>query len=99
MIFPIDSRSVDPDTHHMVAISRPVGEERRRPDRRQAILDAATDLFAEKGFAGVSVQEIADAAGTHKTTVLYHFETKESLHEAVLDEALGRIADVMREFV
>lgn len=83
----------------MVAISPLVGQGARRGDRRRAILDAATELFAERGFAGVSVQEIADAAGTHKTTVLYHFDTKEALHEAVLDEALGRIAEVMREFL
>lgn len=70
-----------------------------RADRRRAILDAATALFAERGFGGVSVQEIADAAATHKTTVLYHFATKEALHEAVLDEALGRLAEVMREFL
>lgn len=67
--------------------------------RWRAILDAATDLFAERGFARVSIQEIADAAGTHKTNVLYHFETKEALYSAVLDEALGRIAEVMREFL
>ena len=86
----------------MVAKAPPVGEDSaagpRRNDRRRAILDAATELFAERGFGAVSVQEIADAANTHKTTVLYHFATKEALHEAVLDEALGRIADVMREF-
>jgi TetR/AcrR family transcriptional regulator len=62
-------------------------------------MDAATGLFAERGYAGVSVQEIADAAGTHKTTVLYHFETKEALHEAVLSVALGRIAEIQREFL
>lgn len=85
----------------MVVKTRPDGEEApsRRPARREAILDAATALFAERGFGSVSVQEIADAAGTHKTTVLYHFETKEALHEAVLDEALGRIAGAMREFL
>jgi AcrR family transcriptional regulator len=88
----------------MVAKSPPVGEDStpaspRRSQRRRAILDAATGLFAERGYGAVSVQEIADAAGTHKTTVLYHFETKESLHDAVLDEALGRIAEVMREFL
>ena len=87
------------DTHHMVAISRLDGQGQRRPDKRRAILDAATELFAERGFAGVSVQEIADAAQTHKTTVLYHYATKDALHEAVLDEALGRIAEVMREFL
>ncbi|MDP9237271.1 MAG: TetR/AcrR family transcriptional regulator [Chloroflexota bacterium] len=83
----------------MVAISRLDGQPGRRSDRRRAILDAATELFADRGFAGVSVQDIADAAGTHKTTVLYHFDTKDALHEAVLDEALGRIAEVMREFL
>lgn len=63
------------------------------------IRDSATELFAERGFARVSVQEIADASQTHKTTVLYHFETKEALYSAVLEEALGRIAEVMREFL
>jgi AcrR family transcriptional regulator len=80
----------------MVARSGPDG---RTGARRRAILDAATELFAERGFAGASVQAIADAAGVHKTTVLYHFATKEALHEAVLDEALGGIARVMHEFL
>lgn len=71
----------------------------RRPARRQAILDAATELFAERGFTGVSIQDIADAAKTHKTTVLYHFGTKEALYAMVLDEALERIAEVMRDFL
>ena len=86
----------------MVAKTPLAGQEsrpQRRADKRRAILDAATALFAEKGFGGVSVQEIADAAETHKTTVLYHFSSKDALHEAVLDEALGAIAAVMREFL
>ena len=87
------------DTHHMVAISPLNGQGRKRTGKSDAILDAATELFAEKGFSGVSVQEIAVRAGTHKTTVLYHFATKDALHEAVLDQALGRIAEVMGEFL
>lgn len=83
----------------MVAISPLDGQRRKRIDRRQAIVDAATELFAERGFSGVSVQEIADAAGTHKTTVLYHFATKDALHEAVLDAALGRVVEVTGEFL
>jgi AcrR family transcriptional regulator len=47
----------------------------------------------------VTVQEIADLAETHKTTVLYHFGTKEELYVAVLDRALERIADVMKDFL
>ncbi|MEX2159838.1 MAG: TetR/AcrR family transcriptional regulator [Dehalococcoidia bacterium] len=70
-----------------------------RADRRRAVIDAGTLLFAERGFSGVTVQDIADAAKTHKTTLLYHFPSKEALHEAVLDEALGRISEVMREFL
>ena len=62
-------------------------------------MDAATDLFARRGYARVSIQEIADQAQTHKTTVLYHFETKEALYGAVLDEAMGRMATVMHEFL
>jgi AcrR family transcriptional regulator len=63
------------------------------------VLSAATSLFAERGLAGVTVQEIAEAADTHKTTVLYHFGTKEELYRAVLDDALERIAAVMQEFL
>jgi AcrR family transcriptional regulator len=77
----------------------PGRKSRSRAGRRQVILDTATDLFAERGFAGVSVQDIADAAQTHKTTVLYHFRTKEALYETVLDGALGRMADVMQDFL
>ncbi len=83
----------------MVAKVQPEGQVSRTIGRRQAIVDAATDLFAEKGFSGVSIQEIAGAASTHKTTVLYHFGTKEALYREVLDEALDRIAAVMQEFL
>jgi AcrR family transcriptional regulator len=84
----------------VVVKSTPIGEERGgRGNTREAILQAATELFAERGFAGVSIQDIADAAGAHKRTVLYHFETKDALHEAVLDAALGRIAGAMHEFL
>ncbi len=72
---------------------------RRVGDRRQAIIDTATLLFAERGFGAVSVQEIADSAEIHKTTVLYHFPSKEALQEAVLDGAFGRLSDVLREFL
>ncbi len=70
-----------------------------RGPRREAILEAATELFAARGLAGVSIPEIAGAAHTHKTTVLYHFGTKEALYAAVLDEALERIALVMADFL
>lgn len=67
--------------------------------RRAAILEAATELFARRGFGGVAIQEIADKAGVHKTTVLYQFGTKDALHEAVLDHALAPVIATMNEFL
>lgn len=67
--------------------------------RRGAILDAATELFARRGFGGVAIQEIADKAGVHKTTVLYQFGTKEALHEAVLDHALQPVTTALNDFL
>ncbi|MFN8036481.1 MAG: TetR family transcriptional regulator [Acidimicrobiia bacterium] len=66
---------------------------------RGAILDAATELFARRGFGGVAIQEIADLAGVHKTTVLYQFGTKEALHEAVLDNALEPVVGLTDAFL
>lgn len=56
---------------------------------RAEILTQATRLFAEQGFDGTSVQEIADAVGIRKPSLLYHFKSKEQLREEVLAEMLG----------
>ncbi|MGY1691965.1 TetR/AcrR family transcriptional regulator [Geodermatophilus sp. SYSU D01105] len=61
-----------------------------RPFRQQideGILDRAAALFARRGFAKTSVQDIADAVGLSKAGLLHHFPTKDALHEAVLDQA------------
>lgn len=79
-----------------------VMEEKEQNDvqgRRGAILEAATELFARRGFGGVAIQEIADKAGVHKTTVLYQFGTKDALHEAVLDHALAPMITALNEFL
>jgi AcrR family transcriptional regulator len=53
--------------------------ERRRQQTRARIVDAATDLFAERGFDSVSVVEIAQRAGVVEKTVFNHFPVKEGL--------------------
>ncbi len=53
---------------------------------RQSILDAATAIFAEKGYSGANVSEIVARAGTTKPMVYYHFGSKEGLFAAVLEE-------------
>ena len=56
------------------------------PDRttRERILDAALDLFGARGVDAVSLDEIARHVGVRKQTVLYWFDSKEVLVDAVL---------------
>lgn len=61
-----------------------------RPFRQQideGILDRAAALFAQRGFAKTSVQDIADAVGLSKAGLLHHFPSKDALHDAVLAHA------------
>ena len=62
----------------------------RDADRsRQAILDAAETLFAERGFEAVSLQEIGDAAGLSRGTPNYFFGSKQDLYVAVLERVFA----------
>lgn len=62
---------------------------------RQSILVEATRLFAQKGFDGTSVQEVAEAVGIRKPSLLYHFPSKDELRQAVLGDVLSRWAVVL----
>jgi AcrR family transcriptional regulator len=66
----------------------PVREERARRTRQQ-ILEAAQELFLQRGFARCSVSEIAEAAGVARPTVLSVFESKAALLRAVVDIAMA----------
>jgi AcrR family transcriptional regulator len=53
--------------------------------RRHAILDAAQDVFAVRGYHGSSIDEIAQAAGISKALIYEHFPSKKDLHVSLLD--------------
>lgn len=61
-------------------------------DSRSKILETAARLFARQGFAGVSIQAIADRVGISKPSLLYHFPSKEDLRENVLVELFAHWA-------
>jgi len=61
-------------------------------DTRAAIFAAAAGAFAERGFDGTGVDEIADAAGVNKAMLYYHFGSKRKLYAAVLDDMFGAVA-------
>jgi AcrR family transcriptional regulator len=73
----------------MARDTSPAGEERLRDaDRSQStILAAARDEFAECGLGGARVDRIAERAGLNKRLIYYYFEDKESLFQAVLEQA------------
>ncbi|WP_116133218.1 TetR family transcriptional regulator C-terminal domain-containing protein [Tropicimonas sp. IMCC34043] len=57
---------------------------------REAILDAALDVFSTDGFRGATVDRIAQAAGLSKPNLLYYFPSKEAIHLALLSGLLDR---------
>ncbi|HEX2544077.1 MAG TPA: TetR/AcrR family transcriptional regulator [Ramlibacter sp.] len=73
----------------MARDTSPVAEERLRDaDRSQStILAAARDEFAEYGLGGARVDRIAERAGLNKRLIYYYFADKETLFQAVLEQA------------
>ena len=64
-------------------------------DVRTKILEEATRLFAAQGVDGTAIQEIADAVGVAKPSLLYHFPSKEALHRSVLEHLLSRWNEIV----
>ena len=68
------------------------------PDKREAILRAATSVFAEKGYFNSKVADIARAAGVADGTVYLYFKNKEDVLHSIFDRAMDEfIAEGRRE--
>src|SRR6478752_8643248 len=73
--------------------------ERRKEARPGELLDAALDLFVEKGFAATRAEEVAARAGVSKGTLFLYFPSKEELFKAVVrDNISGRFGEWNAEF-
>jgi AcrR family transcriptional regulator len=64
-------------------------------ERRQQLLTVARELFAEKGFDGASIEEIAHRAGVSKPVVYEHFGGKEGIYAVVVDRETQSLLDRM----
>jgi AcrR family transcriptional regulator len=62
-------------------------------ERREQLLDVGRSLFAERGFDGTSVEEVAARAGVSKPVVYEHFGGKEGLYAVVVDREVQRLLD------
>src|SRR5579862_2494303 len=63
----------------------------RRPDRRAAILAAASDMFLEVGYGAATIDEVIRRVGGSKRTVYAYFRNKDALFAAVIDSIVGEI--------
>jgi TetR/AcrR family transcriptional repressor of mexJK operon len=68
----------------------------RSSRKRSAILDAATELFLKREYAGTSMEDIAAAAAVSKQTVYKHFTDKETLFREVALGSVERVGSAFR---
>jgi AcrR family transcriptional regulator len=90
----------------MASNPTPSGARRRtrRPGRptggeaavRDALLETARRLFLARGFASVTIRQIAAAAGSSSATIHYHFGDKLGLYRAMLDGVIEPVAEALR---
>lgn len=72
---------------------------RRKDARPQEILDAALEVFAEKGFAAARMDEVARRAGVTKGTIYLYFPSKEELFKSLVREAIGGVLSQVSHYV
>lgn len=70
--------------------------ERRRQQTRDVLIAAATEVFAQRGFEGASLEEIADTAGFTRGAIYKHFDDKEDLFFAVTDGVNALVIETFR---
>jgi TetR/AcrR family transcriptional regulator len=73
------------------------GRTRIQTKNREAILDAALEVFAAQGFRGATLDQIAQAARLSKPNLLYYFPSKEAMHAALMEGLLDTWLDPLRE--
>jgi TetR/AcrR family transcriptional regulator len=76
-------------------MAEPISLSADRPPKaertRAAILTASERLFAERGFDGARLEDVAAAVGIRRASIVYHFRDKAELYDAVLGDVLGAL--------
>ena len=79
----------------LCSLYRPVGRYVNRTD----IIQAAAQIFRQKGYHGASMQDIADAVGLQKASLYHHVSGKQEILSAILDQALDRLIEDLQRIV
>jgi len=70
-----------------------------RENIRDRIKQAAAEVFAERGFDGARMQEIADRAGANKAMIYYYFDSKEALFTAIFAENFANLLQLFNSIL
>lgn len=81
----------------MTLEEKTVKDSPRESERKEALREAATRLFAEKGYAATSMQMLMDACGVNKALVYYYFGSKEKLFRRILEEYFDGLATIFSD--
>ncbi len=65
------------------------------PSRKDEILDIATRLFAERGYEGASMGDLAERVGLRKASLFHHYASKDELYCAVLEQLVRRLGELV----
>jgi AcrR family transcriptional regulator len=77
--------------------ARPRSNRLPRHERRRQLLDAALEVFVERGYHAAAMDEIAERAGVSKPVLYQHFPGKLELYLALLDESVDGLVEIVRE--
>jgi len=81
------------------SVSRDTPLEGGLSDSKDRILKAAEKLFADKGFSGARVDDIARQAQVNKALIYYYFKNKEAILEELMDTLIGEAMEVVNDIV
>jgi TetR/AcrR family transcriptional regulator len=84
-----------------MAIPRAAQTQRRtriQEEKEELILEAALEVFSQRGFHGSTIDQIAEVAGMSKPNLLYYFRTKEAMHRALIDRVLENWLEPLAAF-
>jgi AcrR family transcriptional regulator len=70
---------------------------KKAEERRNEILDAADELFGQKGFDGTSTNDILEKVGIARGTLYYHFKSKEDIMDALIERYNDRLLGAAQE--
>ncbi|MCD6596490.1 MAG: TetR/AcrR family transcriptional regulator, partial [Bacteroidales bacterium] len=83
------------NTSHIMSVTE--RKKREKQLRRNAIIDAAEQLFFKQGFDNVSMDQIAREADLAKGTLYLYFKSREDLHYSIVNRALEMIYKVLKD--